>query len=200
MLRLLAYTGAIGATLLIGPAFAQTNPDPNAQGATTSAPAQPAQEAPKVDQRATANASAFVARQSIDQWRAPKLIGVIVYDASDQRVGKIEDMLVNHDGKVDTVVIGVGGFLGIGAKDVAVPFKALSWRTEPRRVPSTNPPPSGSIGTTGEASVVNYRTIDPAQTEARQGYPDKAHIDLTREQLQTAPDFEYAQGPLADAD
>ena len=130
----------------------------------------------------------------------PKLIGVGVYDASDQRVGKIEDMLVDHDGKVEIVVIGVGGFLGIGAKDVAVPFKALSWHTEPRLVPSTSPPPSGSIGTTGQASTVSYRTIDPARTEAHQGYPDKAHINLTREQLKAAPDFEYAQSPLADAD
>jgi sporulation protein YlmC with PRC-barrel domain len=48
-----------------------------------------------------------------------------VYDPSDAKIGEIEDVLVDGTGKVDALIIGVGGFLGIGEKDVAVPFNAV---------------------------------------------------------------------------
>jgi len=48
-----------------------------------------------------------------------------VYDPSDAKIGEISDVLVNNDGKVEAFIVGVGGFLGIGEKDVAVPFDAV---------------------------------------------------------------------------
>ena len=63
--------------------------------------------------------------QDKGQWRAPKLIGVDVYGPDNKQIGKIDDILMDHDGKAQAVVIGVGGFLGIGNKDVAVPFSAV---------------------------------------------------------------------------
>jgi hypothetical protein len=48
-----------------------------------------------------------------------------VYDPSDNKIGEVEDLLVQKDGKLGAAVIGVGGFLGIGEKDVIVPFEAL---------------------------------------------------------------------------
>jgi ABC-type cobalt transport system substrate-binding protein len=45
-----------------------------------------------------------------------------VYDPQDNKIGEIMDMLVARDGKVTALIIGVGGFLGIGEKDVVVPF------------------------------------------------------------------------------
>ena len=48
-----------------------------------------------------------------------------VYDRSDAKIGEITDVLVGKDGKVDAFIISVGGFLGIGEKDVAVPFTAI---------------------------------------------------------------------------
>jgi sporulation protein YlmC with PRC-barrel domain len=48
-----------------------------------------------------------------------------VYDTSDSKIGEISDVLVGKDGKVEAFIISVGGFLGVGEKDVAVPFNAL---------------------------------------------------------------------------
>jgi hypothetical protein len=48
-----------------------------------------------------------------------------VYDPSDNKIGEINDVLVDKDGKIDAFIVGVGGFLGIDEKDVAVPFTAV---------------------------------------------------------------------------
>ena len=48
-----------------------------------------------------------------------------VYDTQDNKIGDVNDILLDKDGRVSTVIIGVGGFLGVGEKDVAVPFNAL---------------------------------------------------------------------------
>jgi sporulation protein YlmC with PRC-barrel domain len=48
-----------------------------------------------------------------------------VYDPNDSKIGEVKDVLVNHDGKIDAFIVAVGGFLGIGEKDVAVPFDAI---------------------------------------------------------------------------
>jgi len=45
-----------------------------------------------------------------------------VYDPSDKKIGEIKDVLIGSDGKVVAFIIEVGGFIGAGAKDVAVPF------------------------------------------------------------------------------
>jgi len=48
-----------------------------------------------------------------------------VYDAKDNKIGDINDLLLDKEGKVGAVILGVGGFLGAGEKNVAVPFNAL---------------------------------------------------------------------------
>jgi hypothetical protein len=48
-----------------------------------------------------------------------------VYDPSDSKIGEIIDVMVGNDGKIGAFIISVGGFLGIDAKDVAVPFDAV---------------------------------------------------------------------------
>jgi sporulation protein YlmC with PRC-barrel domain len=48
-----------------------------------------------------------------------------VYDPSDSKIGEIMDVLVDREGKATALIVGVGGFLGMGEKDVAVPFNAV---------------------------------------------------------------------------
>jgi sporulation protein YlmC with PRC-barrel domain len=48
-----------------------------------------------------------------------------VYDANDSKIGEIMDVLIDKEGKATTLIVGVGGFLGMGEKDVAVPFNAV---------------------------------------------------------------------------
>jgi hypothetical protein len=55
-----------------------------------------------------------------------------VYDPSDVKIGEINDVLVGKDGKLVAFVIGIGGFLGVDQKDVAVPFNSIraTWRRD----------------------------------------------------------------------
>ena len=55
-----------------------------------------------------------------DEIRASKMIGSAVYDVQNRKIGSVDDVILNKDGKVDAVVIDVGSFLGMGGKDVAV--------------------------------------------------------------------------------
>jgi sporulation protein YlmC with PRC-barrel domain len=48
-----------------------------------------------------------------------------VYDPSDNKIGEIYDVLVGQDGRIEAFIVSVGGFLGMGEKDVAVPFNAI---------------------------------------------------------------------------
>ena len=48
-----------------------------------------------------------------------------VYDPSDNKIGDVDDVLIDKEGRVTALIIGVGGFLGMGEKDVAVPFSSV---------------------------------------------------------------------------
>jgi sporulation protein YlmC with PRC-barrel domain len=48
-----------------------------------------------------------------------------VYDPSDNKIGAVDDVLIDKEGRISAMIVGVGGFLGMGEKDVAIPFSAL---------------------------------------------------------------------------
>ena len=182
-------------SLLIGCIAATTMGVAAAAAADTAAPA----AAPSATSDATTPSEVFIDKQDMGLVRAPKLVGVAVYDSNNKNVGKIDDILLDHSGEVKAVVIGVGGFLGIGKKDVAVPYGSIHWQTEQRSVATSEPPaanPAGNSGAmTGSAEKPVAKRIDPAATEACQGYPDRAVIDVSQAQLKSAPEFKYAENP-----
>ncbi|MEA2902842.1 MAG: hypothetical protein QOI12_229 [Alphaproteobacteria bacterium] len=90
------------AALLTGSAVAQDTPRNAAPGAAPMAKAN------------------FITQQTADQWLASKFKGTDVIGANNEKIGDVNDILFEKDGKVVAYVIGVGGFLGIGAKDVAL--------------------------------------------------------------------------------
>jgi sporulation protein YlmC with PRC-barrel domain len=93
-----------------------------AQTTTTPSPGSPpAAAAPQ----AAAPAAQATRHMREDQMRASKLIGSAVYDPSEQKIGTIDELVLNADGKVADVVLGVGGFLGAGEKRVAVAMADL---------------------------------------------------------------------------
>ena len=71
-------------------------------------------------------AAGFVQGDRAGDWRGTKLIGASVYGPDNASIGEISDVLIGNDGKVHAVVVGVGGFIGVADKDVAIPFAALS--------------------------------------------------------------------------
>jgi sporulation protein YlmC with PRC-barrel domain len=118
MLKHTLTAAALTAALAI-PAFAQqppANPDGNAQPIQVqSVPGQTAGDRER-----------FVQTQHATDWRSSKLIGATVYGPDNASIGNVNDVLFDNNGKLRAVVIGVGGFLGVGEKDVAVPFETLN--------------------------------------------------------------------------
>jgi len=74
----------------------------------------------------------FLTTQAPTQWRVPMLLGMNVSDANGKLAGTVNDVLIDRGGVVQDIVIGVGGFLGIGVKHVALPFAAVRWKTDHR--------------------------------------------------------------------
>jgi len=61
-----------------------------------------------------------------DSWTVTNYYKQAVYDSGQNKIGQVDDVLVDQSGKVTGLVIGVGGFLGMGEKDVIVPFADVS--------------------------------------------------------------------------
>lgn len=72
----------------------------------------------------------FMTHAQPNQWRASKLVGTNIYGSDNQKIGDVNDVLLDRTGKAEAVVIGVGGFLGIGEKDVAIPFTSVEWKMD----------------------------------------------------------------------
>jgi len=113
---------AAASTLTLSMALAQTAtspPTPSAPGMT--------QDMNKSDinksDKAAAGPSKIVDAQKPDEWLATKFRGTEVLGPDGVKVGSIDDILFDRNGNIKALVVGVGGFLGIGAKDVAVGFK-----------------------------------------------------------------------------
>jgi sporulation protein YlmC with PRC-barrel domain len=121
------------------------------------------------------------------QWRASKVIGVNVYNENNEKIGDINEIIIDKSSKVDNVVIGVGGFLGMGEHYVAVPMEKLKWVDEPVRTSSTTTTPADKSTTTGEANRPNR--AERAANE--KWYPDHAVLNATKDQLKAMPQFKY---------
>ena len=141
------------------------------------------------------------------QWRATKLSGVNVYNNNNEKIGDVNELIVGRDGKIEAVVIGVGGFLGMGEHLAAVPFDQVKWVDTPRAESvgtrttttttgsgtSTDPanPPTPS---TADRPVTTTTTTAAARpNDAYRGYPDHAVVDMTKDQLKALPEVKYAR-------
>jgi sporulation protein YlmC with PRC-barrel domain len=70
-------------------------------------------------------AMAATSSLSTMHWLASDIYKADVYDNSEDKIGVVTDLIVDNSGTVTTAVVSVGGLLGVGKKDVAVPFKSL---------------------------------------------------------------------------
>ena len=178
MTKLFAAT-ALAGMLAVAPAFAQdATPAPaTPPAATGDATATP----PAAAGAATAPTATgrFIPAPSQDDWVASRLIGSTVYSPANESLGDINDIVASQDGQVKAVVIGVGGFLGIGEKNVAVAPAELqrvadgnSWRyqlnTTKDELNSAAefkiPEPAPAAGTTSTSTPATDGTTPPATT------------------------------------
>ena len=173
MLAKFMTAGLVGSALLATVAFAQT------PTATTDR----ANMAP-----AAASDSSFQGN-----WRTSKLVGLSVYNDKNESLGSINDLLADKNGNIKAVVIGVGGFLGVGEHLVAVPFDKIKFVNEPVAYTgasnATGSRPASST-TTGAATS----SAAPAATAAKANpwYPDHAVFSASKEQLKAMPEFKYS--------
>jgi sporulation protein YlmC with PRC-barrel domain len=140
-------------------------------------------QAPKSD-----NAPAAQSASSSNLWQGSKFIGLNVYNNENDKIGDIKDMMLNKDGKVDLVVIGVGGFLGVGERDVAIKWSDMKWVNEPVRSSSSSSPSGNAKSTTGAANTSSSST---SSSSGPRTYPDHAVFNASKDQLKSMPQFDY---------
>jgi len=80
----------------------------------------------KMPSRAEPITGTFLSVQASNQWLATQLIGLPVIGAGGEKIGSIDDLIVDQSGAIQAVMIDVGGFLGIGAKDIAVSLQTMT--------------------------------------------------------------------------
>ncbi|HET7716040.1 MAG TPA: PRC-barrel domain-containing protein [Bauldia sp.] len=111
-------------------------PDQNLTDTETVAPETDAdtmatdEQAETPDVAATDDGEIYVGEQATEEQLATNWIGQSLYNANDENLGDINDLLIDKDGTVKAVIVGVGGFLGIGEKDVAIDFDSIEPRTD----------------------------------------------------------------------
>ncbi|PAP99455.1 PRC-barrel domain-containing protein [Mesorhizobium mediterraneum] len=104
-------------------------PAPMDKTAEAPAAATPDASAPDQTQTAAIDKSALT-EMPVDKIRSEDLVGTTVYGANDVNVGEIGDVVLTGDKKVDAVIIDVGGFLGVGEKEVAIGMDNLKFMTD----------------------------------------------------------------------
>ena len=124
-------------------------------------------------------------------WRASKVVGLSVYNDKNESVGSINEMLMDKSGNIKAVILGVGGFLGVGEHLVAVPFDKVKFVNEPvaytGTAGSTNTKTTSSTTTTGAATT----STAPA-SKSNTWYPDHAVYNATKDELKAMPEFKYS--------
>jgi sporulation protein YlmC with PRC-barrel domain len=126
------------------------------------------------------------AASATGQWQASKLIHMNVYNNNNDKIGDIKELMTDNSGKIDNVVIGVGGFLGMGEHDVAVKFGELKWVDAPVKSTTTSDSRRTPPSTTGAATNTSANARD-------RNYPDHAVLNATKDQLKAMPEFKYSK-------
>lgn len=109
-----------------GGASAQTA-TPSSGGSGTAAPTAPAAPSAAAARNDGAGGS-FITEQKSTQTLATSIIGMSIRNSSSpnaKEVGKVTDLILNQNHELDGIVVGVGGFLGIGQKDVGIPWAGV---------------------------------------------------------------------------
>ncbi|EAQ35053.1 hypothetical protein NB311A_14195 [Nitrobacter sp. Nb-311A] len=122
-------------------------------------------------------------------WRSSKMVGLNVYNDTNEKLGSISDLLLNKDGTIKAAVIGVGGFLGVGERLVAVSFDKLKFVDTPVQSASGS---STTTGTTTGSSTSAPATTNTTNTNTNSWYPDHAVFSATKQQLESMPEFKYS--------
>jgi sporulation protein YlmC with PRC-barrel domain len=146
----------------------------------------------------------FMTQMQMNQMMASDLIGTRVVSSNNESIGDINDVIVDRNGQVMAVVVGVGGFLGIGEKDVAVPFNSLEFPNSQQAsamdsnnsgnnnvatTGSTATTGQGAAGTTSNSNMATNNASAANSNTAAANEPERVILRMTKAELQAAPAF-----------
>jgi len=193
MLNKIMAAAAVSALALTSALAQTTSPSPSPS--TPSTP--PAATAPSTSGSSGSSASNtnaanpagkanFVTKQTQDQWLATKFKGTDVIGTNDEKIGDVSDMLFDKDHKIIAYIVGVGGFLGIGQKDVAIAPSSF------QMVPASATRRSGTAGGTGTTGTGTSSGTTTGSTASASNEHDnfKLRLSMTKDELKNAPAFE----------
>lgn len=169
-------TALLSAAVTAGAAYAQTSPST----APTANPPAAAKADKTADQKMMLKGS----------WRASKLTGLDVYNEANEKLGDINELIVDKDGKISAVVIGIGGFLGVGEHDIAITMDKLKFVETPVRTSSSAPATTERRETTTGAATTTTTARDTSNVN--DWAPDHAVMSGTKDQLKAMPQFKYS--------
>jgi len=179
----LALTSALAQTT--SPSTSPSTPSTPPAASTPSTP--PAASAPSTPSPSASNTASpagkanFVTKQTSDQWLATKFKGTDVIGTDDAKIGDVSDMLFDKDHKIIAYIVGVGGFLGIGQKDVAIDPASF------QMVPASATRSGGSSTGTNTGSTAST-------SNDHDNF--KLRLSMTKDELKNAPAFEqYSARP-----
>lgn len=100
---------------------------------------------------------------------AEEFVGTTVYGANDETIGEIGDVILSEDGNVEAVIVDVGGFLGVGEKQVAVSMENLAFLSDE------------------DGSMYLYTQFTQEQLDAQPAYDESTYAENSQDQLLVAP-------------
>ena len=134
------------------PAIGEANP-PSQSSEIPKSP-----ESPK-SAEAAPSGTPFIAKQESSDWLIGNLIGKSVVNADNESIGNVNDLVTDQNGKLIAIVVGAGGFLGIGEKNVAIRFEDIKLARDENNDVKVIADISKEI----IASAPDYQTLDEQQ-------------------------------------
>jgi sporulation protein YlmC with PRC-barrel domain len=126
-------------------------------------------------------------------WRTSKVVGLNVCNDNNESIGSINDLLTDKSGSIKAVVLGVGGFLGVGAHLVAVPYDQVKFVNEPVAYTGMAGSPNGAGSRPASSPVTTGAATGSAPApKPNPWYPDHAVFNATKDQLKAMPEFKYS--------
>ncbi|SDM27957.1 PRC-barrel domain-containing protein [Modicisalibacter muralis] len=143
------------------------------------------QQQAKADQAKSGKSQAapeeVVEEQSGEQVRSAQLVGSAVVNASDEEIGTIDGLLLSKQGQVEGIIVGVGGFLGIGEKHVALDWGAVE-------ITSAEGEANYQVRTTLDRAALEkapeFKTEEKQQAEQRR----KEQLEKQKQQVGQSPE------------
>jgi len=173
--------GVVGSALLASVAFAQ-NPTPSGQTPPAQTPAP----------TSSSTAQATMPESSLKgNWRASKVVGLYVYNNNNENIGSINELLMDKSGNIKAVVIGVGGFLGMGEHLVAVAFDKIKFSDQPVAQSSASSSTSRPANSTAPTSTTTGAASSTSSSSKNEWYPDHAVFNASKDELKALPEFKF---------